>query len=177
MWAQTHRHFQRVKQISGEKISEKLDDKKIPSRTCLLPNMKYDEKEFETFEQILTDPNATKEQILNSNIDSLYHCKGGLLTISFVVKEFDAIKMYLHWNGQITRLMPKHIKPVLKNLFNMQSNKNTNEIYVRNKEIDYLIGKIQREVYDKYFEAFRTSYRNYININNKSKTNHYSKQV
>eukprot|EP00483_Globobulimina_turgida_P007920 UN07936 len=122
------------------------------SRTSLLPNMEYgDGKEAEEADDEAKD--KTKEQLLKSNITSSFHCKGSLLTLSFIVKEADAVKMYLYWNGQIIRLQAEDIKPVFKTIFNMKwkDDRSSNHAFVKSKEIDEFIQQIEQKVTDKYY--------------------------
>eukprot|EP00483_Globobulimina_turgida_P006277 UN06287 len=132
------------------------------SRTSLLPDLEYgDGSQAEKADNEGGSPNATNEQLVKTNITSSFHCKGALLTLSFIVKEADAVKMYLYWNGQIIRLQASDIKPVFKNIFNLKwrDEQSSNEAFVNGKEIDELIQDIQQKVTDKYYESFLNSYK------------------
>eukprot|EP01084_Bolivina_argentea_P107932 192919_1 len=124
------------------------------SRTSLLPDMKYGNGE-----QALKDVinlNATREELLKSNIDSGSHCKAGLLTISFHVKSKDEVKMYLYFNGQMIRFMPKDIKIILPLLFNMEYGDNNG--FIKNtEEVNPIIKNISKVIKDEYFNAFKRS--------------------
>eukprot|EP01084_Bolivina_argentea_P107933 192921_1 len=126
------------------------------SRTSLLPDMKYGNGEKALKEKII-NLNATKEELLKSNIDSGSHCKAGLLTISFHVKSKDEVKMYLYFNGQMIRFMPKDIKIILPLLFNMEygDNKGFLKRFLANKEgEDEMIKYMSDFVKDKHFDTW-----------------------
>merc|ERR1712228_18554 len=136
------------------------------SRTCLLPNMEYgDGKKAETIQLGANGPNENLEALKKANIGTTSHCKGGLLTLSFIAKEEGAIRCYLYYNGQMTRFMPKDIKVVFPKLFNMErktifGRKNqqfmnkANET-TKKKLIDETIDRMNKVLKDKYFDAFR----------------------
>eukprot|EP01084_Bolivina_argentea_P163711 284758_1 len=102
------------------------------SKTCLLPNMEYgDGKQAEKGNaEIEDDENEYEEdefkikenKIQDSNINSSFHCKGQVLTLSFIVKESNTIKAYLYWNGRMIRFYPNDLKTILKGIINMKWN-------------------------------------------------------
>eukprot|EP01084_Bolivina_argentea_P124036 219803_1 len=96
------------------------------TRTCILPNMAYgDGKEAEEGKQQSNKPAEkaeNKDMLKTANIQSGFHCKGALLTLSFIAQEEDAIKSYLYWNGCMMRFMPNDIKTVFPKLSHMAWN-------------------------------------------------------
>eukprot|EP00483_Globobulimina_turgida_P007897 UN07913 len=131
------------------------------SRTCILPNMDYgDGRDAEATEKNNQETRQTKEKIQKANIGSSSHCKGSLLTLSFICKEQDAIKAYLYWNGQITRFTPEDIRDVFPRLFNMEFNggekigngaKSLNQQFIENtKEIENLIKILNGKMHGKH---------------------------
>ena len=87
------------------------------SKTCLLPNLYYNgDKAERTHSNIhALDPNAwtkrnnvkfeeqERQELITGNIKSSSYVKGGLLTFSFIAKSQDCIKVYIYWNGQMSR--------------------------------------------------------------------------
>merc|ERR1712130_469941 len=121
------------------------------SKTCLLPNMEYgDGKEAEKVKLEKVKKEDTMKKLKNANIGSYSHCKGGLLTFSFIVKSEDTIKCYLYWNGQMTRFMPENIKFIFSNIFNMELKENQ-EFIKNEKKINKIIKKINKVLKNKFF--------------------------
>merc|ERR1712130_381260 len=123
----------------------------VPPKTCLLPNMEYgDGKEAEKVKLEKVKKEDTMKKLKNANIGSYSHCKGGLLTFSFIVKSEDTIKCYLYWNGQMTRFMPENIKFIFSNIFNMELKENQ-EFIKNEKKINKIIKKINKVLKNKFF--------------------------
>eukprot|EP01084_Bolivina_argentea_P270384 459746_1 len=123
------------------------------SRMCLLPNMDYGNgaKELEPNSLLIETLNTLK----NANVTSAFHCKGGLLTISFHVKSKDEVKMYMYFDGQMIRIMPKDIPTIFPILFNMEYG--NNEKFMQNKkEMDSIVQNISKVIKDVYFQAFQS---------------------
>merc|ERR1712228_788404 len=122
------------------------------SRTCLLPNMEYGKgKNAETVKL----GNGLKEE--DANIGTAFHCNFGLLTLSFIAKEEEAIRCYLYFNGQMTRFMPEDIKVVFPKIFNMERAENQ-QFIKKEKLIGEKINEMNKVLKDKYFDAFRDLY-------------------
>eukprot|EP01083_Nonionella_stella_P255231 876294_1 len=60
----------------------------------------------------------------NLNINSMSHCNGALLTLSFHAKESDRMKCYLYLNGQMCRFFAEDIFYVLPTFFDMECGSN-----------------------------------------------------
>ena len=136
------------------------------SKTCLLPNMEYDEKAATGPESIdkLNSEKGNQEDIetkmKNGNIGASDHVKGALLTFSFHVKAVDQIKCYIYYNGQMLRFMASDLRIVLPTLFNMDAFQN--DAYLENKkfmqELDSRIKLLDEMLVDREFRSFRKSY-------------------
>merc|ERR1712176_973143 len=97
------------------------------------------------------------EQMQNKNITTSFHCCGSLLTLSIMAREVDVVQCFLYYNGQMTRFMPKDVKVMFPQMFNMRWNargkdvKSGNETFVEGKEIDALIAQMEKYTRDKNF--------------------------
>merc|ERR1712130_218701 len=121
------------------------------SRTCLLPNMEYGDGKKAQAVKLGSEKNDS-ESLKETNIGTAFHCKGGLLTMSFIAKEEDAIKCYLYWSGQMTRFMPEDIKVVFPIIFNME--REENKIFVNDEtKMNKIIGRMNEVLNDKYFDG------------------------
>ena len=89
----------------------------------------------------------------SKTITSTSYCKGTFMVLSFHVESIDAIRVYLHWNGQITRFMPYDLIHVLPKLFVMENyiNKNWNDKYVIKMMQDK---NIEEKLRDRKYESF-----------------------
>eukprot|EP01084_Bolivina_argentea_P312447 540926_1 len=134
------------------------------SRTCLLPDLEYgDGKKAADANKVQTPRMETVSMLTKSNIEASFHCKGSLLTFSFIVKEQDQIKCYLYWNGQTIRFMPEDVKIILPRIFNLDYGDNNNYF---NKiqsgsewtDVDKFIEQMTLILVDKQFTQFRQSY-------------------
>eukprot|EP01083_Nonionella_stella_P071763 192963_1 len=86
------------------------------------------------------------------DLGAKHHFKGGLLTLSFHVKQENEIKCYLFWNGQMIRFMPNDIKTVLPCIINM---KNDPDYIKENKtELGVRIRNMERSFFDEGFTRF-----------------------
>ena len=132
------------------------------SRTCLLPDTDYGNG---------SAADMKKGQPTNANIHSCFHCKGSLLTLSFMVQEADAIKCYLYWNGQMTRFIPEGAKTVLSAIFNTKRTKTSeigdlNQRFLKGeqrdseKTLDEMINFMKKKIKDSQFKSFCEFYGN-----------------
>merc|ERR1712013_766739 len=77
------------------------------SNTCLLPDVNR--------RQRLLDGQA--DALEDRNIRASSNCQGALLTLSFIAKERDAVKCYLYWSAQMTRLLPETTRILMHSIF------------------------------------------------------------
>ena len=126
------------------------------SRTCLLPNTEYDEKDAIASDKDKAADRA-KRPPKDTNIGTNNHCKGGLMTLSFHVKSENEIKIYLFWNGNMIRFMPEDIKTVLQRLF-VDSEENKSYLKDEEGDLEKLIEDMKGKIVDAKFESFRKSY-------------------
>eukprot|EP01083_Nonionella_stella_P147863 467139_1 len=131
------------------------------AKQCLLPNTNYGKEEH----------NEKCENKVGSNIRSISHCHGALLTLSIIAREEDVVKAYLYWYGQIIRFEPQDIKTVLPELFNMKWNNgqpledeqlSANEQFLDQSNMDnvnQLIQKMKQVMIDRPFQSFVQKYK------------------
>lgn len=134
------------------------------SRTCLLPNMEYEEKEIIGIDDGIknNERESQENKLKDANIHSGFPCCGALLTLSFHVSAQDDIQIYLYHNGKFTRFLPNDIETVLPRLFNMEygesKNHNTNKEYLDKEDLAQTIkgyDELNSKIKDKRFECFR----------------------
>ena len=125
------------------------------TRTCLLPNMKYNKFEAigdQNPKNKGQDDEKNKKPEEDTNVGASFHCKGGLLTFSFHVKAIDQIKCYLFWNGQMIRCFADEIFWILPQLFDME--KEENKTYIKSEEFEILVNNMKAKLKDLKYEAF-----------------------
>ena len=106
------------------------------SKTCLLPNLKYGDGKAAEGDPLKNKQNGinkqqnnqksdqkdTAEKLRKANLGSGFHCKGAALTVSFIVKQENAINCKLYYNGQMNVFRPKDIHAIFPTMFNMKWN-------------------------------------------------------
>jgi len=124
------------------------------SRTCLLPNVEYNAKVV-----VGNDPGqVTKSKTgPGGNIGASDHCNGGVITFSFHVFSEDKMKLYLYFQGQMIRFLPRDIKLLLPRLFVPNED---NEKYIADKtgDLDKVIKELEGKLLDTQFAAWLKAY-------------------
>ena len=87
------------------------------SKSSLLPDLEYDDGKDVLFRikeaMEYGKKDITKEKLQKANVSSDFHCKGGLMTMSFIVEKKERIKAYLYYNGQM-----HYFQPTVKIIYN-----------------------------------------------------------
>eukprot|EP01084_Bolivina_argentea_P314185 544180_1 len=112
-----------------------------------------------------------KQKLMNQNIKSNDHCKGGLLTLSFHVIQQDEIKIYLYINGQMCRFMPEDIQYILAKFFDPNYDSGRNSGWTECNEVKTLVRTMKEKgkICDVEFDAFYKKYKSDIkNIKQKN---------
>jgi len=130
------------------------------SKTCLLPNIKYDEKSAigeANPDKLNMDQDEKNKDEMDINIGATHHCKNGLLTMSIIAKKENVIKCYLFYGGGVIRFFPEDIKIVFPTIFNMDYGGNRDYIE-KDKELDNLIKIMKDQIVDEEFSKFQQYY-------------------
>ena len=108
-------------------------------------------KEISSREYVYDD----KKKLRSRVIDSTFHCKGALILLSFHVEAIDEIKVYLSWNGQMTRFMPQDIIDILPEFF---EGSKENRDWVKSEDAKEMVQKMSEKLRDSKFESFYKQY-------------------
>eukprot|EP01084_Bolivina_argentea_P079281 143822_1 len=99
------------------------------SNTCLLPNMDYGDgleaqKEYLHKDEEKAKPEAEEKAVglTKSNICSSFHCKGEVLTLSFILSGSEEMRCYLYWHGEMIKFTPENMEVILPSVINMEWN-------------------------------------------------------
>eukprot|EP01084_Bolivina_argentea_P311079 538415_1 len=122
------------------------------SRTCIIPNIGYD--------------NGIHETEIQTQIHSKCSCNGKLMVLSFHVESSEEIKCYCYINGQVTRFFAKDILDVLP-LFFIENKQNKE--FVQSKTAKKSVKYVREKLIDLPFESFYQEYTTRISMNNKHK--------
>jgi len=125
------------------------------SAATLLPDSKYSERS--PFKGGDLEKMTAEEAAKFKNIGSRDECDSAVLTLSFHVKEEEAVSAYLYFNGERIRFMPDDIGTVLPKLFNAEYGNNADWIQ-REDEVKRHREAMARCLVDAEFDAFRAKY-------------------
>ena len=127
------------------------------SRTCLIPSSEYDEADAIGKPNMGNVSNNKKKNDSNDKtIGAAFAAAGSLLILSFHIRSADLIKVYLYFNGQIVRFLPKDLKALFNGLYNMDYKGNKD--YIEKGKIDDKITKMSAKIVDKQFDAWQQEY-------------------
>jgi len=115
------------------------------SRQCLLPDMEFENKYSCT----------VLSKYSSINVENAIY--GEVITFSFYAKKENVVKLYCYYNGQCMRLMPDDVKVIFPCLFNMDYG--DNKQWIKSKEVDECIEKMNDGLSDIEFAAFSQSYK------------------
>ena len=97
----------------------------------------------------------------NANLNSAFHAKGGLITLSFHVDQSDVIKCYLYWNAQLLRLFPEYMHEIVPRLYTPSEE---NKTFMKSEHAETMLQKIKDNLIDRPFKGFLDSYSGSANV-------------
>eukprot|EP01084_Bolivina_argentea_P026865 49949_1 len=135
------------------------------SKTSILPNTEYKpyHKLVQEAEKEQREIRMEKDEEVGNdfNISSLSSCNGALMTLSFIVKQSDAIKAYLYVNGQICRFFGEDVLDILPTFFDKEFG--TNAMFEKGADQDTddmkamkeMMEEIKGALHDREYKAFK----------------------